>query len=257
MVATLQQMRAGLRAAVRDADPGRGAADGLALACVDLFGLDGAAMSIVHAGASHGTFGASGDAGRRLDEYQFTFGEGPCLDAVAERRSVSAPDLEAPDEHRWPMFTDAVLGEGIRAVFALPIVVTSACVGALDLFRSEPGGLHGDQLVAALLAADLAATPLLHLLAADEARSREPEDGTAYDVTRSGDLTGMDRVEVYQATGMLVVQLDVDPAEAALRLRAHAMAHGLTASEVAVAIIEGRLLLHGDGRDDRADGGRS
>ena len=55
------------------------------------------------------------------------------------------------------------------------------------------------------------------------------------------------RVEIYQATGMLIHQLDVDPAQAVARLRAHAMATNQTASQVAFAIIEHKLIL---GRDD-------
>jgi hypothetical protein len=42
---------------------------------------------------------------------------------------------------------------------------------------------------------------------------------------------------------MVMAQLDIQPAEALLRLRAHAYASGVTAAEVARAIIERRVHL--------------
>jgi AmiR/NasT family two-component response regulator len=56
----------------------------------------------------------------------------------------------------------------------------------------------------------------------------------------------MSRVEVYQATGMVMGQLSVGPAEALVRLRAHAFARGLTASEVAWSIVRRQLSLESD-----------
>jgi ANTAR domain len=54
------------------------------------------------------------------------------------------------------------------------------------------------------------------------------------------------RVEVSQATGMLVVQLEVEPAEALVRLRAHAFATGRSATDVACDILDRRLRLEAD-----------
>jgi hypothetical protein len=254
MAPDLQAVRLELSAVIAAAAPGISAANDLCTACVDLLEVDGAAVSVVYDGASRGTFGSSSESSRRLDEYQFTFGEGPCLDSVAAREAVLVPDLDSPDERRWPMFTRAVLGDGIRGVFALPIMVTSVCVGALDLFREEPGPLDGDHLGGALMAAELASLPLLDLLASnvdedaeevlDAALKSEGEDAW-------GRLADMDRIEVYQATGMLISQLEVGPAEAMVRLRAHAIATNQTASQVAWAIVERRLVLERDDRGHR------
>ncbi len=248
MAASLQDMRTELRQAVTQAGSGRDAADNLCHACVDLFALEGAAVSMIYGGTSRGTFGSSSESSRRVDEYQFTFGEGPCLDAVASRTAVLVPDLQAPEEQRWPGFTDAALGDGIRGVFALPIMVTLACVGALDLYRTTPGPLGRDQLAGAALAAHLASGPLVDLFA----RSRDvDDDAVSGSARKQGEGTPpeeLERVEVYQATGMLIAQLDVSAAEAVVRLRAHAMATGQSASQVAFAILEGSLRLD---RDDR------
>lgn len=60
------------------------------------------------------------------------------------------------------------------------------------------------------------------------------------------ELTALSRAEVSQATGMLMAQLDVAPAEALVRLRAHAYAAGRSASDVARDILDRRLRLEVD-----------
>ncbi len=248
MATTLDVVRTELSAAMAAVSPGLEAANELCAACVGLFGVDGAAVSLVYRGASRGTFGASNESSRRLDEYQFTYGEGPCLDAVTAREAVLVPDLDSPQERRWPGFAGALLDDGVRAVFALPIMVTSVSVGALDLFRAGAGPLQPDQLAGAQVAARLAAAPLLELIASHDPEvdrgSPSPRDGAE----RPGPAE-LDRVEVYQATGMLIAQLDVDATDALLRLRAHAIATDQTASQVAWAIVERRLLLARDDQD--------
>lgn len=69
-------------------------------------------------------------------------------------------------------------------------------------------------------------------------------------------LESLERVEVYQATGMIMEQLEVRPTDAVVRLRAHAFASERTASEVAWAVIERRLTLSPDDgwRRQRDDG---
>jgi hypothetical protein len=245
-------MREELDAAVAGTAPGLPTADRLCVACVDLLEVDGAAISMVLDGASHGTFGSSSTMSRRLDEFQFTFGEGPGLEAVSGRKPVLVPDLDSPHEQRWPMFAGAVLGAGVRAVFALPVTVTNTTVGALDLFRREPGPLSGNELAGGLAAAELASAPLRELIDSILSAAERGAPDSATDLQRGA---GLDRVEVYQATGMLVAQLDVDTDEALLRLRAHAMATGRTASEVAWDIIERRLRLENDGTAGSDAGG--
>jgi hypothetical protein len=252
MTSAMQHFRTELGAAMALAQPGLPAANQLCVACVDLLGVDGAAISMVYDGSSHGTYGANSETSRRLDEYQFTFGEGPCLDAAATSAAVMAPDLDSPHEERWPGFTGAVLGEGIRAVFALPILVTSVAVGALDLFRHSAGPLSADHLAGGMLAAELASLPLLDLMTGSPTEGADTGDT---DDDGWGRLADIDRVEVHQATGMLIAQLDVDATEALVRLRAHAIATGQTASEVAWAIVERRLRLDRD-EPNETDGPR-
>ena len=54
------------------------------------------------------------------------------------------------------------------------------------------------------------------------------------------------RFEVYQAQGMVMIQLGTGPAEALSRMRAHAYARELTLSRVADDIVSRRLMLEPD-----------
>lgn len=250
MSLSFSEMKSELGAAISGSRPGLSSADALCSSCVGLLGVDGAAVSVVLNGAPSGTFGSSSETSRRIDEFQFTFGEGPCLDAVATRTAILAPDLSSLQEQRWPVFRGAALEEGIHAVFALPIVVTSQWVGALDLFRARPGPLTRDVLSGALLAAELAAAPLLDLIREAERINQLDDPSPPVEP-----FAEMDRVEVYQATGILISALGVDADEAQIRLRAHAIATDQTASQVARAIIERRLMLDQDGPSDPGDVG--
>ncbi len=94
------QLRREFESAVADAD--EAAADRLCVACVELLNVDGASISLWRDRGTWGRFGSSGEIGRRLDEFQFTFGEGPCLDAMTHASPVLIPDLSQGAGERWP-----------------------------------------------------------------------------------------------------------------------------------------------------------
>jgi GAF domain/ANTAR domain len=224
-----------------DGKRGVEAADRLCEACVILFDIDAAAISLIFDGASSGTLGSSGSPARMYDELQFTLGEGPCLEAVARRSPVLVVDLADPEEVRWPAYGPAMLAHQIRGVYAIPVVVAGEFVGALDFFRTRPGPLSGDDFTGAVAAAELADIPLLDILDGDlQAAAADPKSNAW------AELNALSRAEVSQATGMLVAQLHVEPAEALVRLRAHAYMTGRSATDVAHDILERRLKLEAD-----------
>ncbi|MFZ0904297.1 MAG: GAF and ANTAR domain-containing protein [Mycobacterium sp.] len=229
-----------LRAAV-DGRRGLAAADSICEACVMLFGIDAAAISLVFAGVTSGTLGSSGAAARVYDELQFTFGEGPCLDSVAQRAPVLVTDLANANDVRWPAYGPAMLDHKIRGIFAIPVVLAGEFVGALDLFRAQPGELHVEHLAGAIVAAELAGMPLLDLMHSDLQAAVNDPGSSAW-----AEFNALSRTEVSQATGMLVAQLGVGPAEALVRLRAHAYATNRSATDVARDILDRRLQLEAD-----------
>jgi hypothetical protein len=244
---TPDSMRMGLTAALSGPGRGRDAADRLCGACVNLLDVDGAALSIIYDGAISRSLGASSMISRELDELQFTLGEGPCLDAVNSAAPVLVPDLNDPAMERWPGFARAAAQRGVQAVFALPVAVASLPIGALDLYRTRTGDLEASRLAGGLIAAELAALPLLDLMGMDLDAAVSDERSDAWE-----QLSSLTRLEAYQAAGILIAQLGISASEAMARLRAYAFAHNRTATEVALDIIEHRLRLPDDLRADAA-----
>ena len=203
-----------------------------------LLDIDAAAISLVFDGASSGTLGSSGEPARMYDELQFTLGEGPCLDSITLKTPILVADLADPDDTRWPIYGPAMLSHRIRGVFAMPVLVAGEHIGALDFFRAQPGDLGEHNLAGAIAAAELAGIPLLDLLDADLFAAVNDPSSNAW-----AELHTLSRVEVSQATGMLVAQLGVEPTEALVRLRAHAYATGRSSTDVARDILDRRLRL--------------
>ena len=224
-----------------DGRRGVDAADRLCEACVVLLDIDAAAISLVFGGANSGTLGSSGARARIYDELQFTLGEGPCLDSVLRRIPILIVDLGDPEEARWPAYRPAMLAHQIRGVYAIPVVVAGEFVGALDLFRARPGPLLAADLAGAVAAAELAAIPLLDLLDGDLQAAVTDPNSNAW-----AELNKLTRAELSQAIGMLVAQLEVEPALALILLRAHAYASGRSVTGIARDILDRRLKLEAD-----------
>jgi hypothetical protein len=246
-----ERLRADLGTSISGAGTALAAADQLCCACADLLDVDGASISLTYAGTTRGTFGSSGEMCRRLDELQFTFGEGPCLDSVRDGAPVLVADLNDPGERRWPAFSEGLLAAGVHAVFALPVAIARDHIGALDLFKRDSGPLTAADLAGGLLAAQLAALPLLDLMTADVDWDTAAHGGDGWDR-----LASLERVEVYQATGMIIGALGVGPAEALVRLRAYAFAHRMTVSELAWGLVERKIPLDSEGWRRDPDSGR-
>jgi len=237
-----ERVRAGLTAAVAESGGGA-AADRLCACCVGLLAVDGAALSLLSGGALY-SVGLSGSGISAVDELQFTLGEGPCLDAVDSSAPVLVADLTVTD--RWPFFAVAAARLGVRAVFALPVTVAGFPVGVLTLCRHRPGRLTGGTATGVLLAAELAVLPLLDVIGTDMRAAVDDVGSPAWD-----ELGSMMRSEVYQASGVVIAQLGVPPAEAMVRLRAHAFATGKSLTEIAYQILEHDLYLDDDDHRDQ------
>jgi hypothetical protein len=156
---------------------------------------------------------------------------------------VLVPYLNDANDLRWPAYGSALLAHDIRSVHALPVVLAGEYVGALDLYRNRTGSLTDDELAGALVAAEFAEVPLLDLLGEDLQAAVDDPGSDAWT-----ELNRLARVEISQATGMLIAQLDVTAVEALARLRAHAYATGRSATEVARAILDNGLRLDVDER---------
>jgi hypothetical protein len=172
----------------------------------------------------------------RLDDLQYTLGEGPGVDADRQGRPILEPELADRLVSRWMAFAPAALAAGARAVFAFPLQVGAVRVGAVTLYGGRPGRLSDDQHADALVMANVAALSVLTMQAG------APLGVLAQDLANGASLL----LVVHQAAGMVAVQLDVSVREALIRLRAFAFQRDRRLADVAADIVSGRLRLDRD-----------
>jgi hypothetical protein len=180
---------------------------------------------------ARGVAAASDDASAVLEELQFTFGEGPCLSAFADRRPVLEAGIGTSAEGRWPVYWPAVVAKGVRAVFAFPLQIGAARLGVMDVYRDQPGGLSKEALSLALTYAEVAVHTLL------DGQQRAQVGDSAAGLAEALAY----RLELYQAQGMVMVQLGVPLDEAMAVMRAHAFARDRSLIEVARDVVARRL----------------
>jgi len=215
-------------------------------AAVAAVGVDGAGVTMMVSPTVRETVHATDRVAGELEEWQLTFGQGPCLDAFTGGGPVLVVDLDAPEAAvRWPVFTPAALDSGAHAVFALPLQVGAIRVGVLDLYRVRPGALSPHELADALAFAGTAGVLLL-----DTAAGIQPD--TAGLAWQRDDPTA-NQAQVHQATGMMLVQLGISAEAAFARLRAYAYAHDRRLGDVARDVVERRLRFEPDPPADGAD----
>jgi len=76
---------------------------------------------------------SNSDEAQHLDGLQVQAGEGPCEDAWRLQTPVVTGDL--CDDERWPRFIDLAKDIGVRSVLAVPILLGTDKIGALNLYQ--------------------------------------------------------------------------------------------------------------------------
>lgn len=226
---SLHRVRVAVAASLGD---GSGGTDVLALVgrlCTQLLPIDNASISLVGGALTRETLYAGDETSDRLQRLQNSLGEGPSFEAYRTRRPVLVPDLAADPGTRWPVFAGEVAAYSVGAVYAFPLQRGAIAIGALDLYRHEPGWLSSQEVSVALRIVDIA-TPALLALRMDSLQGE-------WVVALS-----LERAQVHQATGMLISGLGVSAEQALARLRAHAFTVGRMVDEIADDLVSGRIV---------------
>lgn len=90
---------------------------------------------------------SSEPSAQSMDEMQNTLGEGPCLTALTERRTVLAPDLD--DENRWPRFVQSAAGHGVRSILGIPLPPEGDTQAVLNLCAKRPNAFSQEDISSA------------------------------------------------------------------------------------------------------------
>jgi hypothetical protein len=219
----------------------RGEAPRLCHVAAEALGMSGAGIMVFDGDVPRGSVCTTNPVSALIEDLQYTLGEGPCVDAHTFGEPVAEADLAGANTSRWPAFCPPAIGGGARAVFGFPVRIGAVRLGALNLYRDQPGTLSDDQHADALVMADVAARAILSLQAG------APPGGFAAELEAGADF----HLVVHQAAGMVSVQLDVNVTVALLRLRAHAFATETPLAEVAQDVVDRRLRFAGPPTPDR------
>jgi diguanylate cyclase (GGDEF)-like protein len=133
---------------------------------VEVLPITAAGVTLISPSSDPHYIAASDDSALRFEKLQTELGEGPCLAAYESGLAVSIPDLREDD--RFPTFTQQALRAGLIAVFTFPLRQGDRQLGALDLYRTSPGGLDATAMAAAQTLADVTAAYLLNAQARAE-----------------------------------------------------------------------------------------
>lgn len=223
-------------AAPHDYDGVMGSMRPLCAAAMQALSASGAAVAVMAEDGERGATAASDPASEQIEQLQSQLGEGPGTDAFAGRQPVLVPDLAGDAVARWPVYTPAAGDLGVRAVFAFPLQVGAVRLGVFEVYRVRPGQLSPVELRHALIFVEVASTTLLD--GQENAPPGAAADGLAQAVER--------RAELFQAQGMVMVQLGGSLADALARMRAHAFAQNRQLGEIAADIVARRLRFDPD-----------
>ena len=197
---------------------------------LDELPITSASVSVFDRDGGQSTVCASGALAARLDALQLELGEGPQWEALRTAEPVLIPSLREQGG-RWPTFTVAALELGVAALFAFPMFMGAATVGVVGLSSTNTGILDASQLATAIRLTRSITRPSVRWALA-EARDHLTAEVPAAPAMRR---------EVHQATGMILVQLDITATEAFARLRANAFATSRTVEEVAHSVVTREL----------------
>jgi GAF domain-containing protein len=100
-------------------------------------GADGAGLTVLEEGRSN-TIVATAPFVRQIDDVQYGMGQGPCISAAREGRTLMSGSLGA--DSRWPRFGGTVARLGVHSVVSLPLITPDGVVGAMNVYAHAKNG---------------------------------------------------------------------------------------------------------------------
>jgi GAF domain-containing protein len=195
-----------------------------------LLDVDGAGLMLADERGELRWATASDQQTQIIEEGQERLGEGPCVNAFAERAPMAMRD--ATKEPQWGRITDVATGQEMRAGLSVPVQLEGGPIGSLDLYSAEPRDWDQAEISAAQVYAALAAT-LLSQAAAAQVKGRLAEQLQ---------VALEHRARIERAKGMVMMQEGIDDAAAFERLRGVSRSSRRPLIDVVNEVLGGRRL---------------
>lgn len=202
-------------------------------------GAEGAGLTLLEADRAQ-TVVATAAFVRQVDEIQYSrVAEGPCLSAVAERRTFRSGNLGG--EAQWPHFGPRVGRLGVHSALSLPLLLDERVLGALNVYAHGRDAFGADAVDCGEAFAPHAAASVhnAQMLAQAERVIAQLQEALS------------SRAEIDQALGILISRTGLSAAEAFLRLRSMSQFRSIKVAQVAREIVaeaaRRALARHSDG----------
>jgi hypothetical protein len=213
-----------LRQAREDDRSAGGLPTTLAESCRDLFGVDGAGISLT--GELRIPLAATSADAVAAETLQTTLGEGPCLTSAGNGTALVAD--ASVMAATWPMFAAALTSRTpYRSVVSVPLRTDNgSSFGAIDLYSIDPGATTLDAVIEDVTQVGL-------LIAASLMDAAGPTDLREGLPSWMQSPSANKRFRVWNAVGMMMAQAGEPSRDALARLRGYAFSHNLSLDELA------------------------
>lgn len=202
-------------------------------------GADGAGLTLIEDDRAD-TIVATASFVTEVDDVQYGLGDGPCIRAAREGRTMMSGSLE--DEARWGTFGARVADLGVHSVVSLPLRLGGEVVGAMNVYARAHDAFDQRAVELGEAFAVPAAIAVQHAHVLEQTR-RLAEQLQASLQTR---------MVIEQAVGVLIGRRDVDVHTARQLLTALAEERGQSLSLTARGVVDDAVRrAAGDGAADR------
>ena len=196
-----------------------------AAGCSLLANCTAASVTIIERGRPN-TMGATDDSALALDRVQYDLGDGPCLSAATEGRTIRIDAV--PTDRRWPVFNRAATASGVASTLSVPLRLADGnLTGGLNIYgQIEAGFSEHDEQVAEAFAAQAS-------IVVANARAY----WAAFELTRHLTAAMETRAVIEQAKGILMTTNRIDAHAAFDLLRRRSQAENRKLREIAAEIV--------------------
>ncbi|MEE4545964.1 GAF and ANTAR domain-containing protein [Streptomyces sp. V4-01] len=204
----------------------------LSTRCVELLDISAAGILLVDQHGELQAVAASDEHTRLLELFALQHSEGPCVDCYHSgeaRVNIDLTDLDTTEP--WARFAVRARQAGFRTTHAVPLRLRDRVVGALNLFHTADVPLSDEDVALAQAMADIATIAILQQRTLDRSSLENSQLQNALNT----------RIVIEQAKGILAERWNAGVDSAFSSLRAYARAHQLRITDLAYAVIDGRL----------------
>jgi uncharacterized protein YigA (DUF484 family) len=204
----------------------------LSTRCVELLDVSAAGILLVDQYGELQAIAASDEHTRLLELFSLQHSQGPCVDCYHSGAARVNIDLTDPaTTENWAEFAAHAGEAGFRTTHAIPLRVRDRVVGAMNLFHTQSGRLTPEDVALAQAMADIATIAILQQRTLDRSRIENTQLQNALN----------SRIVIEQTKGILAERWNVSVDQAFAGLRRYSRTHQLRISDLAQAVVDGRL----------------